>query len=145
MTPDDLTDFPTGDWQNLLQALCQDDVSGIGPSTPGEPLSTIAPTRYSWLKAMRWRPVRTSFGIALLELAEPGKHPASAWEPICGPLVLGPAIPGAPGATYQGILALPGTGRRAAVYLTTTNPADDLAGRVTAVQVRIDPDPPHVP
>jgi len=139
MTSDDSTVFPADEWRSLLHALCRDDVSGIGPSTPGEPLSYIAPTRYSWLKAMRWRPVRTSFGIALLELTEPGKHPAHDWEPICGPLVLGPVIPGTPGATYQGILTLPDTGRRAAVYLTTTDPAHNLAGRVTTVQVRIEP------
>jgi hypothetical protein len=98
----------------------------------------VRPTRFDWLTGFAWRPVGVDFGMAILDLAEPGVYPPSAWEPVCGPLVVGPTTPGT-GPVTQGLVERSGTPNRAAVYLTTDLPADDPAARVSEVRIRVEP------
>jgi hypothetical protein len=133
-----VTAFPEQEWRELLLALCADDPASVGTVVAGEPLACVGPTRFDWLTAFDWRPTGPDFGIALLRLAEPGTFPPSAWDPVCGPLVAGPRLPGR-GPDLQGIAEPPGTGNRAAVYLTVDRSPDDPLARVTEVRIRIEP------
>jgi hypothetical protein len=98
----------------------------------------VGPTRFPWLTGFAWRPVGETFGIAILELADPGTFAPDTWAPVCGPLVRGPITLGA-GPILQGLVELPETGNRAAVYLTTDRSPDDPQARVTEVRMRIEP------
>jgi hypothetical protein len=130
--------FPAKQWRELLRALCSDDVSTVGTVQDGEPMALVGPTRFAWLTGFAWRPIGKTFGIAILELADPGTFAPDAWAPVCGPLVRGPITLGA-GPILQGLAELPETGNRAAVYLTTDRSPDDPQARVTEVRIRIEP------
>lgn len=130
--------FPVEQWRELLRALCADDPSTVGIVQDGEPMAFVGPTRFVWLTGFAWRPIGETFGIAILELADPGTFAPDTWAPVCGPLVRGPITRGA-GATLQGLVELPETGNRAAVYLTTDRSPDDPQARVTEVRIRIEP------
>ena len=131
--------FPVADWRELLHALCSDDPGAIGTVVPGEPLVRVEPTRFGWLTGLSWRPVSAGdFGFALLDLADPGAHPASAWDEVCGPLVPGPTTPGA-GRALQGLFRQPGAVNRAAVYLTVAAGPDAPSAPVTGVSIRVEP------
>lgn len=129
--------FPAEEWRELLRALCAEDLSDIGTIQAGEPMAFVAPTRFAWLAGFAWRPVGETFGIAILELANPGAFPPDAWTPVLGPLVRAPMISGQ-GPILQGMADVPETGNRAAVYLTTDRPLEDPLARVTEVRVRIE-------
>lgn len=130
-----MTAFPATQWRELLDALCSDDVSSIGTVAADEPLARIEPTRFDWLTGLAWRPAAgNDFGIAILDLAEPGAHPAGDWEQVCGPLVAGAVTPGAD-PLLQGLYQPPGAPHRAAVYLTVHR--NDTT--VTGVMIRIEP------
>ena len=129
---------PAEQWRELLRALCSGDPSAVGTVQDGEPMAFVGPTRFAWLTGFAWRPVGETFGIAILELADPGPFAPDTWVPVCGPLVRGPSTLGA-GAILQGLAELPETGNRAAVYLTTDRSPDDPQARVTKVRIRIEP------
>jgi hypothetical protein len=132
------TAFPADEWRALLQALCAEDLSSVGTVQDDEPMALVAPTRFAWLTELSWRPVGETFGFAILKLANPGTFPPDAWSQVIGPLARGPSMRGQ-GPTVQGIVEVPESGNRAAVYLTTDRPVGDPLARVTAVTIRIEP------
>lgn len=126
------------EWAELLGALCDDDPGRVG--TVGDPdgeLAPVRPTRFGWLYSFDWWPARSSTGVAMLELAEPGTMPAEAWEPLCGPLREAPA-------TRQGHLLVgrhtpAGSARRATLTLVTDQSAEGVQARVLTVRIRVEP------
>jgi hypothetical protein len=129
--------LPAADWAMLLTALCVDSPAWIG--TVGEPrhLTAVTPTRFPWLRGLLWRPAGDSFGVALLDLAEPGTMPASAWEPLVGPLEPGRAT--REGPTLVGRHEPAGTGRRATLTLVTDGHAAGTRAHVVSVRIRVEP------
>ncbi|MEY9418088.1 hypothetical protein ABIF69_004530 [Bradyrhizobium japonicum] len=130
--------FPADEWRELLQALWPTILPTSGPSRTPNQWRSSDRRGFPGSPGFAWRPVGETFGIAILELADPGTFAPNTWAPVCGPLVRCPITLGA-GPILQGLVELPETGNRAAVYLTTDRSSDDPQARVTEVRTRIEP------
>jgi hypothetical protein len=129
--------LPVDDWKALLTALCSDAPEHIGTLAEPGTLTLVQPTRFPWLRGFRWRPVGDTFGLALLDLTDPGTLPASAWEPLCGSLHKAP--PTRDGPILFGRFEAPATGHTATLTLVTDDSAEGASARVIAVRIRVEP------
>jgi hypothetical protein len=130
-------EFPIDEWRLLLTALCANSPAWIGTLGASDPYTLIFPTRFSWLRSLRWQPPDGAWGgLALLELAEPGTVAAAAWEPLCGELRR--AAPTLEGRILFGRFAAPGTGHSAVLNLVTDFEPEGTAAPVHTVHIRIE-------
>jgi hypothetical protein len=131
------TELPLDEWRLLLTALCANSPAWIGALSAQGSYTLIYPTRFSWLRSLRWLPPDDAWsGLARLELAEPGTAAAAAWEPLCDELREAP--PTLEGSLLFGRFTPPGTGRSAVLNLVTDFEPEGTAALVRTVRIRIE-------
>jgi hypothetical protein len=131
------TQLPVDEWRLVLTALCANSPAWIGTVGAQGPYTLICPTRFSWLRGLRWQPPDDAWsGLARLDLAEPGTVPAAAWEPLCGELR--PSPPTLEGAILFGRYTPPGTGHSAVLNLVTDFEPEGTAALVHTVRIRVE-------
>jgi len=130
------TELAIDEWRLLLTALCANSPAWIGTLGAADPYTVVFPTRFTWLRSLRWLPPDAWSGLALLDLAEPGTVAAAAWEPLCGELRRAP--PTVEGPVLFGRFAAPGTGHSAVLNLVTDFEPKGTAAPVHTVHIRVE-------
>jgi hypothetical protein len=132
------TQLPLDEWRLMLTALCADSPAWIGTLGAPETYTLIYPTRFSWLRSLRWWPPDDAWsGLARLDLAEPGTVAAVAWEPLCEELRRAP--PALEGRILFGRFVAPGARHTAVLNLVTDFEPEGTAALVRSVRIRIEP------
>lgn len=138
---------PASELENILRALTSsrpldDLVASLGernPPTTSVRDARIEPTRFRSVRAIDFRPwTADDFGVAELELADPGEWSLPDLERLAGPLHPVPMLHQG-GAQLQGTWEDPDLPAWAAIYLRLDGPPEDASSRVQSIVIRTEP------